>query len=260
MADWAALKRKYELLRQLREAVAPKAGGSKHPKPPSKHKPAPPPRVQKAAPVRAQAAPTKGLNKALAAAGIGEMADEVRQAKKAQAPPAKEVKRPGVSRKRQPEPAEPSLRDIITGATPIDAPVSTAQQSGPKSSTLFINQLPRFCGQYEISNSFGRFGDIEALYLVPNRGCGYIKYGDTLAVDKAIQEMNNVLFGGSKILTEGFIGDIPDDAQRVWVKEDLDYKPAAAKPKPNKDSINPQPPKPPPPPRKKQRMMAYEFD
>lgn len=41
----------------------------------------------------------------------------------------------------------------------------------PSSSMLFINQLPRFCGQFEISNSFGRFGEIEAVYLCPGRGC-----------------------------------------------------------------------------------------
>lgn len=101
MADFAALKRKYAILRQLREAASNRAASASQPtQVPTKNKPAPPPRVQKRAPVRAGAvAPGKGLNQALAAAGIGESGDRPPETDTAGA--AKEVKRPGVARKRQ---------------------------------------------------------------------------------------------------------------------------------------------------------------
>lgn len=39
---------------------------------------------------------------------------------------------------------------------------------------------------------------------------------------KAIEDMNNALFGGSRIHTEATASEkLPDDAQTVWVKQGL---------------------------------------
>lgn len=167
----------------------------------------------------------------------------------------------------------------------------------PTTCTIFINQLPRFCGHVEICRSFGRFGEIAAVYLVPGRGwvidlswvgsflhsCGFVKYADVASAHGAILGMNGSLFCGSKIRTDSAPDQLPEDAQVVWVKQgfsldvcwrsvaDLDYKPAEAKRADIGSSFhaslqllgNRSAP-PPPPPRadrkKQQRMVAYEFD
>lgn len=260
MADFATLKQKYAMLRSLREARASKKQDNNTQ--PARKKPAAPPRNR--APPPPARITKKQLSETLAQAGIGEHAEEEETA-------TNNLKRPGARKRQQQEELEStppeSMRNLIDGAVAVDsaappasAPAAEEEVELPSSGTIFINQLPRFCGHAEICRSFGRFGDMEAVYLVHGRGCGFVRYSDAGAAQRAIQQMNSSLFCGNRIFVEaGPAGKLPEDAKIAWFKEETDYKPAEAK----KTSAAGRRPPPPPPPRdrkKQQRMVAYEFD
>lgn len=290
MSDFGTLKRKYQQLRELRESKAYKEPDRKV-TPPPKKKPAAPPRVRPTAPIPAaelgQGSKLQ-LRHELAKAGIGLGADDpddpnllegagiiiggtptsessVKKIHK-KMPSVRNVKTTQLEEMheetRQLTPRE-SLRAVIDGAQPIKPDANHGEAGGvvtikPEHGNVFMNNLPRFVGHVEICRSFSRFGEIQAVYLVDGRGCGYLQFSDPFSAQKAVTQMNNALFCGVKIHLEEGSRHIPPEAVNVYRKEDVGYKPGLSN-QAGKRS-NPVAPPRPPPRKQQQRMVAYDFD
>ncbi|KAJ1559276.1 hypothetical protein HK405_011288 [Cladochytrium tenue] len=74
-----------------------------------------------------------------------------------------------------------------------------SQFTDPTNTTVFVGGLSPTVGDDELRSHFSQFGEIVYTKIPPGKGCGFVQYAHRQSAEIAIQQMNNVLIGGSRV-------------------------------------------------------------
>lgn len=73
------------------------------------------------------------------------------------------------------------------------------------STTLWIGHLSKLVQQEELSDTFGEFGDIVSINLIPPRGCAFICMNRRQDASKALQQLKHFKLQGKAITVRLFV-------------------------------------------------------
>lgn len=76
------------------------------------------------------------------------------------------------------------------------------------STTLWVGHLSKLVSQEELSDTFGEFGEIDSINLIPPRGCGFICMNRRQDAYKAHQQLKHSKLGGKAITVRTILSHI----------------------------------------------------